>query len=122
MGILGEFLIISATATAGILLSMLPWFPLPGAVTGLILMLLLLLSGVVKLERVNRAARFFLKFLPLFFIPVIVNLVKEGEVLSEFGLKLIAVIFITTILTIAATGLTAKLMLVILKKRDKPDA
>ena len=111
MGILGEFLLIAVTALAGILISVIPGFPLPGAVTGMILMLLMLLSGFIKLERIRNAADFFLKYLALFFVPLVVNLIKESELLSTYGLKLIIVILGTTLITLAATGLTAKLLL-----------
>ncbi|HAK45955.1 MAG TPA: CidA/LrgA family protein [Spirochaeta sp.] len=119
MGVLGEFLIIAAAAFAGSILAQIPGFPLPSAVAGMLLMLILLLSGIIKLERVRRAADFFLKFLPLFFIPLIVNLLKEGEVLSEYGLEIIAIISITTVITLAVTGLTAKLLLKLIGRGNK---
>ncbi|MDC7227507.1 MAG: CidA/LrgA family protein [Spirochaetales bacterium] len=111
MGILGEFLILAVVALSGSLMNLIPWFPLPGAVSGMLLMLILLLSGIIKLERVTNAAGFFLKFLPLFFIPFVINLMKESDVIAAYGVKLILVISVTTLLTMAATGLTAKLLL-----------
>ena len=121
MGVLGEFLIISATTLAGFLLSAIPGYPLPGAVSGLILMLLMLLSGIVRLKHISKAAAFLIGFLPLFFVPLIVNLVKETEILKTYGLKLLAVILATTLITMAATGLTAKLLFTLKEKKGGSD-
>lgn len=121
MGVLGEFLIISATAFAGILLSRIPGFPLPGAVTGMILMLIMLLSGVIKLKNIGRAADFFLKYLALFFVPLVVNLIRESKLLAAYGFRLVLVIIATTLITLAATGLTARLLLAAASRGKKND-
>lgn len=122
MGVLGEFLIITAATAAGALLSYIPGFPFPGSVTGMILLLALLLSGILKLKHIKNAADFFLNFLPLFFIPLIVNLLKETELLSQYGGKLLIIIISTTIITLTLTGLTAKLLIRIIHKKQDSDA
>ncbi len=99
------------------LLALIPGFPLPGTVTGMVFMLILLLSGAVKLNKIKHAAGFFLTFLPMFFVPLIVNLLKEGNLLREYGIKLLIVIMTSTVITMLAAGLTAKLMLNLNKKR-----
>ena len=118
MGVVGEFLIIAAAGAAGVLFSAIPGFPLPGTVTGMLIMLVLLLSGLIKLKWISSAANFFLKFLPLFFIPLIVNLLREADILDTWGFKLVIIIVLTTVITMAATGLTAKLMLAVLHRRS----
>lgn len=121
MGILGEFLIIAATALTGILLAAVPGFPFPGAVTGMIIMLIMLMTRIIKLDRIKNASGFFIKFLPLFFIPFIVNLLKEQELLREYGFKFLLIIVGTTIITLAATGLTAMLLMKIIHEKDGRD-
>ena len=121
MDVLGEFLIISLAGLAGILLAAIPAFPLPATVTGMIIMLLLLLTGIIKLKQIENVAEFFLRFLPLFFIPLIINLLKESEVFRLYGIKLIIIIISTTIITLTVSGLTAKLMLYILRKGKADD-
>ena len=81
-------------------------------------MLILLLTRIVKLDRIKNAAGFLLKFLPLFFVPLIVNLLKEQELLSRYGIKLLIIITGTTIITLATTGLTAMLLLKIMGGKD----
>ncbi len=121
MGVLGEFLIISGAAAAGVLLSAIPQFPLPGSVTGMLILLFLMLIGVLKPERIKHAADFLIRFLPLFFIPLIVNLLKESELLETYGLKLLIIIISTTLITLAATGLTAHLLLSAASRRKQRD-
>lgn len=122
MGILGEVLIITATTAAGTLLSYIPGFPFPGSVTGMLLMLILLLSGLIKLEQIKYASGFFLGFLPLFFIPLIVNLLEETEILGQYGVKLLIIIIGTSVITLITTGLTAKLLINIMHKKKTSDA
>ncbi|MDC7124629.1 MAG: CidA/LrgA family protein [Spirochaetales bacterium] len=117
MSILSEFLIIIITAITGTVLANIPGFPLPGTVTGMILMLLLLLTKIISLNHVKRTADFLLALLPLFFVPLVVNIVNEKKILSEYGIKILIIVFITTIITISITGLTTKLLLFLYNKR-----
>ncbi|MBI9109248.1 MAG: CidA/LrgA family protein [Spirochaetales bacterium] len=120
MGVLGEFLLISLVTTAGVLIATIPLLPFPGTVTGMLIMLILLLTNIIKVKQISRASDFFSSFLPLFFIPLIVNITSEQELLSRYGIKLLIVIIPTTITTLIATGLTAKLLLYLTeKKRNK---
>lgn len=112
-GIGTDLLVICLTAAAGSLLAAIPGFPFPGSVAGMILMLLLLLFRLIRLEWVEKAADFFLTFLPLFFIPLVVNILDEQELLSAYGLKIAAVIFLSSIITIITTALTVRFVLFI---------
>jgi holin-like protein len=126
LGVLGEFLLICLVTSAGVLIAEIPGFPFPGSVTGMVIMLTLLLTGILKLKAICRATDFFIGFLPLFFIPLIVNITSEQALLSRYGIKLLIVISLTTVITLITTGLTAKLLLFMQNKkpgqRRKTDA
>lgn len=87
--------------------------PIPGNVLGMILLLILLSTGTVKLEKIEEISNFLLDHIAFFFVPAGVGLI------SCFGLlkgNLIVITFITlisTIIIMAVTGLTVQL----LKKR-----
>ena len=117
MGILGEFLIICLVTAAGIAVSKIPGFPLPGTVTGMMLMLLLFILKIVKTERVNKAAGMLVNYLPLLFIPLIVNITKESELLKSYGIKLLIVVVLSTFITMTVTALTAKLLFNLAKRK-----
>ena len=123
MGVLGDFLIICLVTSAGALVSAIPGFPFPGTVTGMMIMVLLLLFRAVKVRRIERAADFLIRFLPLFFIPLIINIMKEYDLISRFGFKLLLIIFLTAVITMIITGLTAKALLSAAGKRngENPD-
>lgn len=118
MGVLGEFLIITAIAFAGVGVASIPGFPFPGSVTGMLILFILLVSGVVKFERIRRVSSFFLDILPFFFIPLVVNLVGEKEIIVEYGFSLIVVILAATLITLTVTALTATLLLKVTGKHS----
>jgi len=67
------FAIIAGFYLAGLLLKEALGIPLPGNVIGLLLFAAALFAGVVKLERVERAADFLTRHMMLFFVPVVVG-------------------------------------------------
>lgn len=82
--------------------------PLPGNVLGMILLLAALFSGIVRLEWVERAAGFFNRHLLLFFIPVIVGVVKVVPALESQWALVVAVLFVSTWIPLVISGWTAK--------------
>jgi len=121
LGVLGEFLLISLITSAGVFIAEIPGFPFPGTVTGMMIMLILLITNIIKLKQISRVSSFFTGFLPLFFIPLIVNITSEQDMLRQFGVKLLIIIIPTTIITLIITGLTAKLLLYVAEKNRKID-
>lgn len=79
--------------------------PLPGSIIGLIILLLLLHTKIVKKEYVADGAGFLLPILTLLFIPATVGVVNYPELLSWLGVSLL---IITIISTIFSLGVTAK--------------
>lgn len=61
---------------AGELLSALVPLPIPAGVYGLVLMLVLLLTGALKLEQVEQTALYLVEIMPVMFIPAAVGLVE----------------------------------------------
>ena len=80
--------------------------PFSGGVVGLLLMVALLLSGVVRPVVVDRGADWLLSNMLLFFIPLVVSVVQFTSLLKSEGLRLFAAIglgFITVLLVTAMT-------------------
>lgn len=82
--------------------------PLPGSIIGLILLFLLLVLKVVKVEWIEQGAHWLLAEFLLFFIPSAVGVVNYQKMLGGQWMKLLAVIALSTITVMAATGLTAQ--------------
>lgn len=81
--------------------------PLPGSIVGLALLFISLYFKWIKLAWVDAGAKFLTAELLLFFIPSAVGIVNYQSIISLVGVKLILVIFASTILVMAATGLVA---------------
>jgi len=103
-GLLG-FGIIVGLLLAGELLSRGLNLILPGNLTGLLLLFLALVLGIIKLEQVEEAATWLLNNLMLFFIPFNVGLITQWEVLKREGWIMLLSLFLSTLLVL---GITAK--------------
>lgn len=82
--------------------------PVPGNVLGVVLLFFLLLSGVIKLRHVERAADFFVRHLVFFFIPMVVGLMNYGWMFTEYGLTLCWVVPLTIAVPFLAAGRLAQ--------------
>jgi holin-like protein len=68
--------------------------PLSGGVLGLGVVLALLFSGVLRVDRVKMGAQLLLTEMILFFIPAVVAIVRYQDLLLQSGVKLMALIVI----------------------------
>lgn len=81
--------------------------PFPGPVVGLVLLLPALAFGPLRTP-VAAAAEVLLGHLSLLFVPVGVGVVTHLAVISEHGLRLLAVIVVSTWIGIVVTALTLR--------------
>ena len=63
--------------------------PIPASVYGLILLLVALLTGSIKLERVEETADFLVEIMPVMFIPAGVGLLTAWGVLQPIWLQVV---------------------------------
>ncbi|MCY8230789.1 CidA/LrgA family protein [Priestia endophytica] len=82
--------------------------PVPGSIVGLVLLFILLQLKVVKLSWVELGGSFLLAELLLFFVPAVVGLVDYGEMMKTYGLKIIIVVSISTLIVMFITGVVAE--------------
>ncbi|MDU5082445.1 CidA/LrgA family protein [Tissierella sp. P1] len=82
--------------------------PIPATVLGMIILLICLLTGIVKLEKIETVSKFFLDHLTFLFIPGGVGLIASLDLIKEQWIPILAVIILTTALVIAVTGLTVQ--------------
>ena len=90
--------------------------PIPASVYGLILLLAALLTGIMKLERVEETADFLVEIMPVMFIPAGVGLVNSRSVLKPILLP-VAVITVVTIITVM--GVTGTVAQKIIEKEEE---
>lgn len=111
MSILGElFLLLSLTLAAEGLSSGLG-LPLPGPVLGMVLLLLLLVLKLIKPHQLEKTGGFLLGNLTFLFVPLVVSLRENTDVLETYGIKILILLVVTTLLVMAVTALTARFLL-----------
>lgn len=100
--------IITAVCFAGELLYFLLPLPVPASIYGLLLMLILLLTGIVKVHQVELTSNFFLTIMPLLFLEPAVKLMTSLQTLQGNIIPILFLCLISTIVVTAVTGMTAE--------------
>ena len=85
--------------------------PFPGSVIAMVLLFLLLLSGRLRPEHIQQKSDFLLQNMAFFFIPAGVGILEYADTLLPVLLPLLLICLITTVLTFAASSLTAQLVI-----------
>ncbi|MEH7549467.1 MULTISPECIES: CidA/LrgA family protein [Bacillaceae] len=81
---------------------------IPGNVLGIVVLLVLLWSGLIKVEQIEWASGWLLKHLGFFFIPISVGLMTLGDIFKTKGWILLVILFISAIMGIIAAGKTTQ--------------
>lgn len=116
MKIFRQTLIILSISLCGEFLSKFFALPVPGNIIGMLLLLFLLMSKIIKLEAIETVSNFFLDHLAFFFIPAGVKLMSSFNLIKDDLLNIFLLCIITTILVIIFTGKTVDF---ILNKKNK---
>ena len=115
---INEFMLILVINYVGILISTVLPFPLPGAITALLLLCSLLQFKVLKLEKIENAANFLLLNMTLFFMPPTVKIIDSYDLLEKDLVKIIIIIVISTFLTMGITGKVVQMMIDYKEKKE----
>ncbi|WP_238114611.1 CidA/LrgA family protein [Vibrio cincinnatiensis] len=78
--------------------------PIPANLTGMLLLLVLVFSRVVKVDWLRRGASWLLAEMLLFFVPAVVAVVNYQPLMRQQGLRIMLVLVISTIVVIAVTA------------------
>lgn len=100
--------IITAVCFAGELIYVLLPLPIPASIYGLLLMLLLLLTGIVKVSQVEKTSNFFLTIMPLLFLEPAVKLMTSFQALRGNVIPILLLCLVSTVIVTAVTGITAE--------------
>lgn len=85
--------------------------PIPGNVLGMLFLLFCLCTGIIKLEMVEEVSNFLLDHLAFFFLPAGVGLMTCFVILKGNWTAFISIIFISTIVVLAGTGITVQILM-----------
>lgn len=119
MKYLRQFGIILAVTCAGELLRYYIDLPIPSSIYGLILMLLLLRTRLIKVENVKETGIFLIDIMPLMFIPAGVGLILSWKQLSSVLIPVCVITVISTILVMVVAGKVTDYILTIGGKQNE---
>lgn len=111
MKILREATIIIAIYFLGELLSKSLIKFIPGNIIGMVILLTMLCTKVIKLEAIETVTKFLLDHLAFFFIPAGIGLVTAMELIKGNTIKIILICIISTFIVMAITGLTVQALI-----------
>ncbi len=118
MKIFKQLLIILGINFLGEFLSSFLNLPLPGSITGMLLLLIMLSTGVVKEEHIKETADFFLQNMGFFFIPAGVSIMVSYYALEGYYLQTILAIVLSTLLVLSITALSTQALINIREKKN----
>ena len=118
MKVFKQLFIILSINLAGELLSKYLHLPLPGSITGMLLLLVLLLTGVVKERQIRETADFMLQNMGFFFIPAGVSIIVSYHALNGVYFETVAVVILSTLIVMAVTALATQLFINLNEKKN----
>ena len=121
MKIFREFILILIIYFLGEIISKTLNIPIPGNIIGMILLFLCLWIGIIKVEKVDNIANFFLDHLAFFFIPAGVGLMNSFADIKSSALKILIICIVTTIIVMSVTGLTVQFIINKFGNKNKSD-
>ena len=119
---ISQIALIATVSFAGELLNHLLPLPVPGSIYGLAIMLLLLVFGVIRLDQVKDTADWLLSLMPVMFVGPIVGLIGSYDSYKNILLPLFIITLLTTVITMAAAGLTTQGLMARGRKEGEKDA
>lgn len=117
MKLIRQFGTILAITFAGEVLKGLLPLPIPVSIYGLLLMLVLLITGILPLEAVQDAGKFLIEIMPVLFVPAAVGLLDSWPSLQAVLLPVSVITVVTTIFVMAVSGLVTQ---AVIRRERKP--
>ncbi len=106
-----QFGIIAGVTVVGEILKWIIPLPIPASIYGLIIMLVLLMTGILPEKEVAEASDFLIEIMPVMFVPVGVGIVAAWLQLKSMLLALIVIVPVTTFVVLAVTALVTDMVI-----------
>jgi len=84
--------------------------PLPGSVLGLLLLLILLLSGLVRVKMIEDLTGFLMNHLAVFFVPAGVGLITVAGILKSSWVILLGISVVSSVIVMSVTAVVVQVI------------
>ena len=108
MNILKQWILVLMVYFLGEIVSKGLSLPIPGNIMGMIFLFLFLVTGIIKLEKIENAAKSILDNLASLFIPAGVGLMNYFGIISNYVAQILFIVVLTTFIVMSFTGLTVQ--------------
>lgn len=112
-----QLLIILSVTFVGELLHYFIPLPVPASIYGLLIMLLLLCTRIIRLEQIEKVSDFLLEIMPLMFIPGGVGLITVWADLKPIIVPVSVITVLVTVIVMVVTGKSAELIMRLGRRR-----
>lgn len=114
-----QFAIIIMISFAGELLKEFLPFLVPASIYGLLIMLLLLMTGIIKVEHVKDVSTFLLDVMPVMFIPAAVGLMESWDIMQDILVPAMILCIVGTLLVMVVSGRVTQRLINMRAKKGK---
>lgn len=114
-----QLMIILAFSLVGQALEVLLPFPIPASVYGLVLLLIALLTGLVKIDKVKQTTDFLVAVMPVLLVAPAVKVLEYWGIIAPNAGAILVISVFTTGAVFAVSGLVTKWLM---KGRGRKDA
>ena len=118
MQYLKQFGVILAFSLAGEILNRIIPLPIPASIYGIVLLFIALMTGIVKLEHVDKAGTFLIEIMPVMFIPAAVGLVEAWGIISQSAVAFIITTAVSTVVVMACAGLATQAVIRLQRRKQ----
>ena len=108
MNILKQWILVLMVYFLGEIVSKGLSLSIPGNIMGMIFLFLFLVTGIIKLEKIENAAKSILDNLAFLFIPAGVALMNYFGIISNYVAQILFIVVLTTFIVMSFTGLTVQ--------------
>lgn len=91
----------------------------PASVIGMVLLLILLLTRVLRVDHIREKSDFLLSNMAFFFIPAGVSIISYFDILASSLLPFLVVCVVSTVLTFVVTAYAVRLTRALMDRRKK---
>lgn len=114
-----QLVIILAFSLLGELLQALIPLPIPASIYGFVLLFIALCSGILKPEKVEKAADFLISVMPILFISPAAGILAHFDLIAPDLLSIVAILVLSTFVIFSVAGLVTRLLI---RKGENKDA
>ncbi len=111
MKYLSQLAIIIGVSFVGEILHKVLGLPVPASIYGLIIMMILLESGIVKFDNIKDTGTYMLNIMIVTFVPSTVGVMTAVDELKSFIIPILVALFVITFIVMVVTGRVTQFVL-----------